>query len=298
MPERSILRTIRNILLGVALAASFVVFVLWRTENPRLAQVRMAAIDAAAPALERIAGPSSAAAGLFDEVRGYSELQAENRWLRQEVERLKLWVEIARQREEENAKLRALNAVKPRPRESFVTVEVIGDAGAPYAQSVLVNVGRRDKLVDGAFARDDAGLLGRVTGLGDRTARVLLLTDPASRVPVTIGPNRVRAILQGDNTERPLIKFVEKDAVVEVGARIATSGAGGVFPIDLHIGRVLTPPQPDADGRAALAGDFRRLSFMKISLDPRPATPPAGALILRGGRADGAPSDAPALLTD
>lgn len=282
MRERSIWRTARNILLGIALAVSFVLFVLWRTENPRLQQFRMAAIDAVAPALERIAGPSNAVSGLFDEIRGYSELQAENQRLRREVERLKLWAEIARQREEENARLRALNAVKSAPRETFVTAEVIADAGGPFSQSVLVNVGRRDGVLDGAPVRDAAGALGRVVGAGERSARVLLITDPASRVPVAVGEARIRAILQGDNTGAPALKFVDKDATIEVGARITTSGAGGVFPIGMHVGRVLLGPDAEGGARAALAGDIRRLSFVRIRRsDSELDAPPAGGLIRR-----------------
>ncbi|MEO1329264.1 MAG: rod shape-determining protein MreC [Pseudomonadota bacterium] len=287
-------KTIQNILLGGVLAASFVVFVLWRTDNPRLQQVRMATVDAVAPTLERIAGPSSAVAEMFDEVRSYSDLQSENERLRREVERLKLWVEIARQREEENARLRALNAVKPAPRETFVTAEVIADSGGPFAESVLVNVGRRDGVLDGAPARDAAGLLGRVAGSGERSARVLLLTDPTSRVPVAIGENRVRAILQGDNTEAPTLQFLEKNARIEAGARIATSGSGGVYPIGLHVGRVLSLPSDEGPARVALAADFRRLAFLRIRrIDATPESPPAGGLILRApGPDEGASSGA------
>ena len=82
------------------------------------------------------------------------------------------------------------------------------------------------------------GLVGRVAELGDHAARILLLTDLNSRVPVVIEETRERAILSGDNTERPALAYLPPDARVSSGQRVVTSGSGGVLPAGLPIGTV------------------------------------------------------------
>ncbi len=277
-------------LFGVLVVISLMIFVLWRTENPRLARYRLAMIDAAAPALEAVAGPSNAVAHLFDDVRSLSELQAENARLRERIGRLESWRSTAQRLEEENARLRALAKVTLPIQVSYVTAEVIGDAGGPFSDSVLVNVGLGDGVEDGAPALDAKGLIGRAVGVGERSTRVLLLTDPTSRVPVRIGDEGVRAILIGDETGAPLLEYTSNRAFVPNGARIETSGKGGVFPKGLLVGRVAADETGAA--RAALAGDFERLEFLRILRSPKEATtpPPSGRLIFR--------IDSPELLPD
>lgn len=282
--ERGRFRTLSRAVLGLLLVAAFFIFVLWRTENPRLLGLRLAMFDAVAPALEAVAGPSNAVAGLFDDVRSLAEIQAENARLRDQVERLASWREAARRLEEENARLRALNAVKLPPRVAFVTAEVIGDSGGPYAQSVLINAGRDDGVSDGATALDGGGLVGRVAGVAETSSRVLLITDPASRVPVTVGPDRVRAIMVGDESDQPVLLYAagsRRDGEIELspGERVATSGQGGVFPRGLLIGAVA----PEDDGpvaRVALAAEMRRLVFLRVLREARrDETPGAPGLI-------------------
>lgn len=286
-------RTALRILFGVLLAISFFLFVLWRTDNPRLARLRVAMVDFAAPILETVAGPSSGLAEVFDGVQSLSELRAENDRLKGEVLRLRRWENDAQRLEQENAQLRALNAVSLPPRTRVVTGEVVADSGGIYAQSVIVNVGRcdvgdrsgcdraqeaerdecagpgvahRKSPLDGAPVRDARGLVGRVVGVGDRSVRVLLLTDPTSRVPVhvTTSTERRRAVLIGDESLTPVLSYVDGDEAVPSGARVTTSGEGGVFSKGLVVGEVVS--RGDGVARVALAADYRYLAFVQIYL--------------------------------
>lgn len=272
-----------RLVLGVLLLACLALFALWRSENPRLAGMRLQAIDWAAPGLEAIAGPSRALSALADDLRDLTALRAENARLRDETARLRVWRDAARRLEAENARLRALNAVQPAPLGAFVSAEVIGDAGGPYARSVIVNVGRDDGVADGAAALDAGGLVGRVAGLAESAARVLLLTDPSSQTPVLVGAEARRAVLAGDERAQPRLIFaaapdLSPPPALE-GARVVTSGEGGVLPRGLLIGHVAPPiaasgrdmgddPGAEAEARVALAADVARLHFLRIDRQP------------------------------
>jgi rod shape-determining protein MreC len=74
--------------------------------------------------------------------------------------------------------------------------------------------------------------------VGSRAARILLITDLNSRVPVIVEGSRQRAVLAGDNSEHPSLRYLEAGAAIRIGDRIVTSGQGGVFPPGLPVGVV------------------------------------------------------------
>ncbi|MCL4165083.1 UNVERIFIED_CONTAM: hypothetical protein GTU68_002991 [Idotea baltica] len=175
---------------------------------------------------------------------------------------MQTWKEAALQLEQENARLLDLNKVRLDPRLTYVTGVVLADSGTPFRQSVLLNVGARDGLVEGWATMDGIGLVGRISGVGENTARVILLTDTSSRIPVVIQPSGKRAIVAGDNSAAPPLDFLENPDLVRPGDRVISSGDGGVFPEGLLIGQIAA--DPGGRLRVRLAADFERLEFLRV----------------------------------
>ncbi|MFZ9948740.1 MAG: rod shape-determining protein MreC, partial [Gemmobacter sp.] len=172
-----------------------------------------------------------------------------------------------------------------------VTGVVLADSGSPFRQSVLINVGLRDGIRDGWATMDGLGLVGRVAGLGERASRVLLLTDSASRVPVTVLPSGQRAMVAGDNSPLPPLDFVETPDLVRPGDRVVSSGEGGVFPAGLPVGQVVEGR--DGRLRVSLAADYLRLEFLRVLRSQEAPTigDPGGLLLPGGAVAPGVPAD-------
>lgn len=269
VPESALTRSVNRTLLGLAIVVSLVLLALWRADNPRLDRVRMSLTDALLPGMEWVGQPIAVVAEMWRDVTTFVDVYNQNRSLRREIQRLRAWRETARRLEEENAQLRALNNVRLAPRTTFVTGDIIADSGGPFLQSALVNVGLRDGVMDGSAAVDGTGLVGRVVGVGERAARLLLLTDFSSRVPVVIQPSGRRAILAGDSTPAPKLEFIDGTDRVKPGDLIETSGDGGVFPPGLPVGRVVLTG--GGTWRGALASDYARLEFVRL-LRYRPDT--------------------------
>jgi rod shape-determining protein MreC len=143
-----------------------------------------------------------------------------------------------------------------------VTGGVLADSGSPVRQSVLLNVGERDGIRDGWATMDGVGLVGRISGVGAQTSRVVLLTDSNSRVPVTVQPSGQKAILSGDNSDLPPLEFLEKGDEIRPGDQVFSSGDGGVFPAGLLIGQVAL--DTDKRLRVVLAADYQRLEFLRV----------------------------------
>ena len=253
---------IRRLLVGVLVLALAAVFVVWRIDSPRVERLRATVIDKVVPSFDWAMAPINGTANLITDFQSYQQLRAQNQDLRRELQQMKAWREAALQLEQENAKLLDLNNVSLDPQLTFVTGVVITDSGSPFRQSVLVNVGARDGIIDGWPTMDGIGLVGRIAGVGQETSRVMLLTDTSSRIPVTIQPSGQKAILAGDNTLAPPLEFLEDAALVRPGDRVVSSGDGGVFPADLLVGQVALGT--DGRLRVRLSADYQRLEFLRV----------------------------------
>ena len=261
-PNEDYIGPIRRLLVGCLVLALLGLFLIWRIDSPRVERFRAQAIDTVVPSFGWAMAPITGAANLVSDFESYRQLRAQNQDLRRELQQMKAWKEAALQLEQENAKLLDLNNVSLDAQLTFVTGVVITDSGSPFRQSVLVNVGSRDGILDGWPTMDGIGLVGRIAGVGNETSRVMLLTDTSSRIPVTIQPSGQKAILAGDNTLIPPLEFLDDTALVRPGDRVVSSGDGGVFPADLLVGQVAL----DADDRlrVRLAADYQRLEFLRV----------------------------------
>jgi len=155
--------------------------------------------------------------------------------------------------------------------------DVLADEPRIFARNVLVDAGARDGVARGQAGMTGEGLIGRVAEVGERTARILLLSDLNSRIPVVVGASGQHAILAGDNSAEPLLLFLPAGSNVKVGDRVVTGGAQGVFPPDLPVGTVASI---DGDTvRVAPSAELARLDYVRIvdlglsAFLPRPLVP-------------------------
>tara|TARA_R110002110_G_scaffold82413_3_gene214282 strand:- start:617 stop:1480 length:864 start_codon:yes stop_codon:yes gene_type:complete len=252
----------RRLLLAVIALFLLGVFLVWRIDSPRVERFRAQITDRIVPNMEWAMAPVTGTVNLFRDFQSYQRLTVQNQELRSELRKMQTWKEAALQLEQENARLLDLNKVRLDPRLTYITGVVLADSGSPFRQSVLLNVGARDGIVDGWATVDGIGLVGRISGVGKNTARVILVTDTSSRIPAVIQPSGQRAIIAGDNSAAPPVDFLENPDLVRPGDRVISSGDGGVFPAGVLIGQIAA--DPGGRLRVRLAADFERLEFLRV----------------------------------
>jgi rod shape-determining protein MreC len=209
-----------------------------KTDQTMFDTLRTGLSDAAAPVLDVVARPLGAAEAALDRARGLAGIYQENRRLTEDNERLLQWQQVALKLTTENRQLQGLLKVVPDRAVSYVTARVIANSGGAYVRTVMINAGTDGGLARGQATITGDGLVGRLTEVGSRAARVLLITDLNSRIPVRIEGSHTSAVLAGDNSERPRLLYVAAQEGVKIGDRVVTSGEGGVFPPDLPVGVV------------------------------------------------------------
>ena len=201
------------------------VLVIGRVDVASMEQVRVQIVDAVAPILDVIGRPVETFNVGVDRIQEVYTVFDANQKLRHERDRLLHW----------QAGLLNFNT-GPEPR--FIAARVVADTGGAFAHSLILNAGERAGVRNGQAAVTGDGLIGRISGVGSRSSRLLLITDLNSRIPIVIEATRTRAVLAGTNTGRPRMIHLPTGAAVAIGDRVVTSGHGGVFPSGLPIGVV------------------------------------------------------------
>lgn len=223
--------------LGLVAVASALIL-LSKAETGVLERARAAIVDATIPVLDVMSRPVEVGQSVAQSVESFFVVRAENDRLRQENARLLRWMLMAQQLEVENATLRAQLDFIPGTEPRAITARVVADTGGAFFHSLLINAGARHFVQRGQAVVSHGGLVGRVVEVGDRSARVLLLTDLNSRIPAIVKSTGDRVIVTGDNTPWPTLTYLASNSPVSAGDRVLTSGHGGVFPPGLVIGVV------------------------------------------------------------
>jgi len=173
--------------------------------------------------------------------RGYFYLvglEKENQVLKRELQELKLEVNRYREAHLANERLRALLNFKKSIATPLLPAQLVAFDPAGWFQTILIDKGRNDGVVRDMAVVSAEGLVGRVIGVSNHHAKVLLILDGNSAVDAYIQRSRARGVLVGLGLELCLLKYVQRNEDVQVGDQVISSGMGGVFPKGLLVGTV------------------------------------------------------------
>ncbi|WOI54115.1 rod shape-determining protein MreC [Parvularcula sp. LCG005] len=256
----------RRIGLVFFLALSFfmVVFSLYGAQASVFEKAREGVLDFFEPVLSVVGAPVRWVNDQVGDVQDYFRLHAENKRLQEENAELRIWMEEALSLRRQISYYETILETKLPEPATFVDAKVIGENAGPYDHALILSAGRRDGVKTGSAVVDDGGLLGHVVTAGDGAARVLLLTDYNSRVPVFIEDRAVEALLAGRSTGRPTLEYFA-DSVGEPltpGLRVITSGAGGRLPRGIAVGEIAAVN----DGRVtvSLYANYRTPDLVRV----------------------------------
>lgn len=241
---------------------AFGLMVLGKVDVVVVDQLRSRVTDAVAPVLDAISRPAATVADIMERTQELADLRERNALLIAENETLKQYQQVAYRMEAENISLRELLNYTPATTHSFITARVIADNSGAFVRSLAINLGEQHGIRNGQAVLAGEGLIGRIVQTGERSARILLLTDLNARIPVTVHPSRHRAVLGGDNSDRPRLLYLPRDTEVSVGDRVVTSGHGGMFPAGLPIGTVVESTERGV--RVQPFEDMHRLEFVRV----------------------------------
>ena len=210
-----------------------------KLDLPAVGVIRGAIQDGASVILRSATAVTAPVVSFGHQLADWRTLSDERNRLREENDRLKGWQARAQRLEQQAVALAQLAHVVGEHPAEFLTARVISGNGGPFVRVALLDAGREQGVKAGNPAMSAQGLVGRVVASGRISARLLLLTDFNSRVPVVIGSDAARAVMQGDNSPLPKIAYLPPGAQIKPGDDVFTSGVGGLFPRGLRVGVVV-----------------------------------------------------------
>ncbi|MGC6518119.1 MAG: rod shape-determining protein MreC [Candidatus Puniceispirillaceae bacterium] len=191
-----------------------------------------------APIYDVVAAPVRAFETMAGGMRTLASFRAENVRLRAENDRLKRWQRRAEILESENRQLKTTLGAAATTELSPVTARAISAPGGSFAHSLLLEIDKNANVARGNAVVNADGLVGYVIEVGQKFARVLLITDVNSKVPVLLASSSWPALAMGQNTKTLHLDFLPLEAQPEIGELVLTSGHGGILPPGVPVGRV------------------------------------------------------------
>jgi rod shape-determining protein MreC len=188
----------------------------------------------------------------------------ENRKLKTELEKLKnkdfqtLYLQTANKRLQ--------NIIQLEKQSAFTTIaaKVLLDKNSPYLNSVIINRGSSSRIKLGMPVLSEGNLVGRVVEINFLSARILLLNDLNSKIPVMISPKGSQAILSGHGKDKPKLEYLPEKFELNDKNLVFTSGKDGIFFEGIPIGNVIFE---DNKIKVKLFSDPNQISFVNVILD-------------------------------
>lgn len=220
-------QSLQKLLLPVYLFFAMALMIIGISAPSSVEGLRVRVFDFLTPAYSLAAQPGRWVGRFWSYASDVTHLLAENAELRTENARLRQWYDVATALEDENRRLKANLKWLPERTISFVTGRAIRDASGLYNRSVLIALPEVHEVHIGDLVLGGTGVIGRISEIGPSTARVLLINDPVSRIPVFLSSSEGSAIMTGDGSATPrLMYFAYGDHPVE-GERVVTGDQAG-----------------------------------------------------------------------
>lgn len=220
------------------LILSLALLVFGRSQANFIENIRAEIFGVFVPAIMVVDIPREATEGLSDWINDIATVYSDNEFLREENAALKQQLISSTEIAIDNLRLKNLLKIKDGTVLTITASRIVSDSNSPFFKSMLINSGTNDGVEKGHAVVNEEGVIGRTINVANNSARVLLLNDINSRIPVKFANTGVNIILSGDNSQLLKIIFMPNDEMVKIGDQILTSGMGGIFPPDLPVGYV------------------------------------------------------------
>lgn len=245
-------------------------------DSSRFSAVRTTATDATAPVAKAAAASRAEGAGVLGAISGYFAAGRQNAALRQEVERARVKLVEAQAIAEENRRLKELLGLTKQDPHPVAVAMLIGSTSSSTRRFATISAGSRQGVAIGMPVRSPLGLVGRVLEVGGSTARVLLITDTESIVPVRRASDGVPAFATGRADGTLQLRLINLGInPLKRGDVVVTSGSGGLYRPGTAVAVV---DRLLSDGAIArVLSDPSASEYVTVEQVWNPALPPAPA---------------------
>lgn len=202
--------------------------------------IKSAALDATAPIGEAGDFVLRGVTDFGQSIGDYIDAGNQNAELRDRVHELEAQLSQVQSAALENQRLRALMELRETTADEVATGRIVTSSWDSARRFAVLSVGSNQGVAYNMPVRAAEGLIGRVTEVGHWGARVLLITDGASKVPVRSARDGTPAFANGTGEGELRLQTIELGVnPFKPGDLVVTSGLGGIYPPDIPVAEVV-----------------------------------------------------------
>jgi len=256
-------------LIGVAL-------LLLSTFNPpAFAAVRGFFSEITTPIASGFTWIRTSVAGVPGGVSSYVDVRGENARLKKQIADNELLVSRARTLNQENRHLREMLKLRDVSTDAVVVARLVASSLGSTRRYATLNAGNWQGVKSGQPVRQPDGLIGQVIETSPNTARVLLIVDPESIVPVRRTRDGLPAIATGRGDGLLDIRSASVATMIfQPGDTFVTSGTGGIFSPNIPVARVIRTSRDIAVAEPSANPDALDFALVQQTFLPEPAPSP------------------------
>ena len=143
---------------------------------------------------------------------------------------------------QKNQAIQQLSGLRTRLRDlegaKLVPADIIIASVAGLRNELIINRGKDDGVCKDMFVIGDNSVIGTISDLSDRTARVRLLSDVSSTVQVNIPGIETNMLMQGAGNNSAKIKMVPVKHQIKVGESVMLRKKPGLLDAALVVGEI------------------------------------------------------------
>ncbi len=237
--ENYVLKILKNFMVAGLFAIALLLILVHKIDLGLISGVSKGIFFITAPLIRIAALPADIASFSYKKAAEIVYIYQENEKLRKENQELFLLKEKIRAVRTENKILKKLLNHINLPSVKSYTAHVIAENGNAFTNSLIIYLGNAAPEIKKGYAViNDKGLVGRIDMVSGAYARVMLITDINSKIPVISQKSRDRGILTGNNTRKLSLIFTPLMAELNKDDLLVTSGIGGGLPADIPVARI------------------------------------------------------------
>lgn len=186
---------------------------------------------------------SSSVSSYFRSISSLRSAQTENDRYKEQIQKLEIEVQTAKNLFAENERLKSLLELKEQSAYTPLFAQIIGRDASAWFDTSIINRGSLDGVKLNMPVVTSDGLVGRITAVSPLTAQVDLITKSKSGVGAVVGElgtsNTLGVITGSGKNDLLEMGYVPGSVEVQVGEIVYTTGQDGIYPAGLKLGEVV-----------------------------------------------------------
>lgn len=204
--------------------------IIWAVDPAGFAALRTAANSVTQPLARGSGAVLGGVSGIDNEIAAFWRAGSQNAALNRELIAARRELITARALRAENAQLRELLALAEASDTEVAAARLLSSTAASARRFAIIDAGRRNGVAPGQPVRSADGLIGRTLDVGTSVARVMLVSDPQSVIPVRRASDGLAALATGTGSTLVEVRTLNSATNnFRVGDILLTSGSGGLY---------------------------------------------------------------------